>query len=1362
MFYIGDGLTGSGNGQPQIFVVPPSATRLFLGFVDTASDGGTPGGYGDNSGALSARASVEDNAITDLTGPALTALSFAGAPLNAGQTLTRSGTLSVAAVDPSGVARVEFLIDGALAGTDANGNDGYSLPLNLYALTDGAHALAVRAFDTLGNATELSRNVTVALAAPCGAVDRDARLRLEHGQQDCARHGHRGDRRARTALHQRCGERQRARGRLGRRVQRYGVAGRRCEPLAGGSAESRRHQRAERRGAGHRRRQHPRRAARSVGRRAAERRRAPRPGSARATGSVKGYHVYRAAGPFTDPAQAGRVNTALVTATSFDDLPPADGAYFYRVVAVNAVDTASMPSNQASAVADRTPPRALAIEYRPGGPFDSASGRFGRGNVELTLRVSEPLPPRRSSASPRPAADRSPSSSPASPTPSTAAPSTSPSTRPREPPTRCSPRAMRSATAAPRSLPGGSLLIDAAGPALTALTVTPAEPIKNDRASPAALVVDFALSEAMKPGEMPQLSYLLSGAGRTPVAIGDVSATGPTSYRATFPLARRCRPRRRRVAELRLRRPGRSRQHLLAHPRRESLPGLPGRAAAGGRADRPRPPTPLPGGKVELTWNAAEDAAAYQLYRQAPGETELSPYQRLLDPGYLDATSSDGMHRYAVASIRAHNDQESLSARSATVEAMADATRPDAPRDLLLGLTGAGIVALWKAPAATDVTGFNVYRSSAAAITSVEGLTPLRAKVQALSFVDAAPSANEHSYVVTALDAAGNESPISNSAYLNAALLPVNTLKVVQTGDALPVLSWTHPTGAVAGYDVYVGPDSARVKLNPTCSPCRPSPTAATPETSAATAWSRWTATRRRSLAPSPCRDCSSSRSAACRCAAASSTASTTSSATWAAQRSRTRGCTIALGTHSHLSQPFFLNAGETKVVSVVVGGYPDLEATTPLTTTIEISPNEGERVEIARAADAQVADGSLTLSVQSESLTRGNTGKVRFTLSNSSAVETQVVTARALGQQPSDEIRVRLADRDGNVLVSQPFIQIDGGVETYSSGVTVARLAPGASFTSAPVDVPVPSAAPDDISVLLDIDQLHYRIGEPEQAALPGLSEQPERTPAGQRLLRAGDRHRSAGLLWRQQHRRFAAARLERRSAQPLSSVPVKLILAVDGFERALDLFSDASGNFALHLRAAEDATPAGSWCRRSIPTASSARTRGISSSAASAPARRRSRCARCATSRSAWASRVVAGAGSSATNLRLLVDAADQPTGTLPRGVKVDAPAPLSLAAGERRTLDILGHRRQHLGGHRRAGAAPGLRRARRRSARVDSNRLPLLRRGQQRAGRVRLALPDARRTSKRARPATARSPSRSRSRTRGWAPRRTSRSR
>jgi uncharacterized protein (TIGR03437 family) len=51
-FFIGDGLTGTGVGAMQQFVVPAEATRLFLGFADASTFRGNPGAYFDNSGSF--------------------------------------------------------------------------------------------------------------------------------------------------------------------------------------------------------------------------------------------------------------------------------------------------------------------------------------------------------------------------------------------------------------------------------------------------------------------------------------------------------------------------------------------------------------------------------------------------------------------------------------------------------------------------------------------------------------------------------------------------------------------------------------------------------------------------------------------------------------------------------------------------------------------------------------------------------------------------------------------------------------------------------------------------------------------------------------------------------------------------------------------------------------------------------------------------------------------------------------------------------------------------------------------------------------------------------------------------------------
>ena len=54
VFFVGDGLTGTGTGDQQKFLVPPTATHLYLGYVNTCSFSGysSPGCYFDNGGSI--------------------------------------------------------------------------------------------------------------------------------------------------------------------------------------------------------------------------------------------------------------------------------------------------------------------------------------------------------------------------------------------------------------------------------------------------------------------------------------------------------------------------------------------------------------------------------------------------------------------------------------------------------------------------------------------------------------------------------------------------------------------------------------------------------------------------------------------------------------------------------------------------------------------------------------------------------------------------------------------------------------------------------------------------------------------------------------------------------------------------------------------------------------------------------------------------------------------------------------------------------------------------------------------------------------------------------------------------------------
>ncbi len=72
MFFIGDGLTGTGSGAIQTFNVPSTATHLYLGYVDTcaAPDNVTPGCYSDNVGSLTVTARLQAH-VPDWLEPAI-------------------------------------------------------------------------------------------------------------------------------------------------------------------------------------------------------------------------------------------------------------------------------------------------------------------------------------------------------------------------------------------------------------------------------------------------------------------------------------------------------------------------------------------------------------------------------------------------------------------------------------------------------------------------------------------------------------------------------------------------------------------------------------------------------------------------------------------------------------------------------------------------------------------------------------------------------------------------------------------------------------------------------------------------------------------------------------------------------------------------------------------------------------------------------------------------------------------------------------------------------------------------------------------------------------------------------------------
>jgi hypothetical protein len=89
VFFIGDGLTGTGTGQEQIFNVPTDADRLYLGFADSFDS--VPSYYADNVGSLTATFAITTTATPEPTYDSLVISGlFIGILLYLGKFRTRS------------------------------------------------------------------------------------------------------------------------------------------------------------------------------------------------------------------------------------------------------------------------------------------------------------------------------------------------------------------------------------------------------------------------------------------------------------------------------------------------------------------------------------------------------------------------------------------------------------------------------------------------------------------------------------------------------------------------------------------------------------------------------------------------------------------------------------------------------------------------------------------------------------------------------------------------------------------------------------------------------------------------------------------------------------------------------------------------------------------------------------------------------------------------------------------------------------------------------------------------------------------------------------------------------------------------
>jgi large repetitive protein len=375
---------------------------------------------------------------------------------------------------------------------------------------------------------------------------------------------------------------------------------------------------------------------------------------------------------------------------AYNDLPSNEGSWHYRVTAQDKAGNESALSDEAIVVSDKTMPAAVSITYAPHGKFDPVTGRIAPGMVDVTLTVSEPL-------SAVPFLTLTPTGG--IPMPVELTKTTDTKYEGFFTVLNTTPSGTAYAVFSARDVAGNRgteirsgdrILLDTQGPAVSRLAVTPAAPIRNSSQTPVTVSVKIGLTEKTKSGLSPQLSCVLSGSGQT-VAINNMTPDTPGSgeaaaFQGSFVLpagAGAAGPETFKIAFQAADDLDNSSDSVLVNnlfqvyqgglPPLTPPEGLTAKAGAGGI--------------VTLAWREVEDAAAYQLYRKAPGQstfTALAVVEGALT--YTDHPSPDGTYAYAVSSIRRENGDESVGGMSAEVQVTTDSLSPQAPRNLTLDL----------------------------------------------------------------------------------------------------------------------------------------------------------------------------------------------------------------------------------------------------------------------------------------------------------------------------------------------------------------------------------------------------------------------------------------------------------------------------------------------------------------------------------------------------------------------------------------------------------------------------------------------------------------------------------------------------
>jgi len=258
-------------------------------------------------------------------------------------------------------------------------------------------------------------------------------------------------------------------------------------------------------------------------------------------------------------------------------------------------------------------------------------------------------------------------------------------------------------------------------------------------------------------------------------------------------------------------------------------------------------------------------------------------------------------------------------------------------------------------------------------------------------------------------------------------------------------------------------------------------------------------------------------------------------------------------------------------------------------------------------------------------------------------------------------------------VLSSEPFKQNLGeGIVTLANGQTVARIPAGSIFTSQFLELPVPLSSPDEVIIKLEIAQIYFHLGRPDQVSMGGLSTRHEISLIdtayyGEVLSITPESSNGDEDIV------ITGQAVERDTGSPMPDVPLDLVISVNGFERTYEVFTGADGSFSFTFTPL--AGESGLYNVRAVhPDLLDRPVQGqfVINRISITPAIINLSIPR--NYEKEISIQVGAGDGTAVTNLRLIYDELDQPAGAFPDGVHVTIGSPIAaLGSEETASLDF-----------------------------------------------------------------------------------------